>query len=77
MPKQSQAEMENTIRLAALYFVTETRDAKIIAEKVNASERTIHRWSKSPVWIQTLDTLGYTGERNFRVRQGGRKKKGE
>ena len=77
MPKQSQAEMEKTIRLAALCFVTETRDAKRIAEKVNASERTIHRWSKRKLWTETLDRLGYEGERHFRVRPGGRKRKGE
>ena len=77
MPKQSQAEMQDSIRLAALYFVTETRDAKALAEKVNTSERTIHRWSKSQLWHETLDRLGYTGERHFRVRPGGRKRKGE
>ena len=52
---------------AATLFATQTRDANEIAGMLDTSDRSVHRWSHEPLWHQTLDTLGYEGERNFRV----------
>ena len=68
MPKRSKAELEALITAAARLFATHTRDAKEIADLLNTSERSIHRWAKSELWEQTLQTLGYEGERNFRIK---------
>ena len=68
MPKRSKAELEALITAAARLFATHTRDAKEIADLLNTSERSIHRWAKSELWEQTLQSLGYEGERNFRIK---------
>lgn len=67
MPNRSKSERDIHIIAAASLFATLTRDAQEIADLLDTSKRSIHRWSKEPLWHQTLDTLGYEGERNFRV----------
>ena len=63
----SKAERDILITAAATLFARHTRDANEIAAVLGTTQRTIHRWSKEPRWPQTLDTLGYESERNFRV----------
>ena len=75
MGNRTQAEMSIVITVAAFYFVNHSRDAKEIADFVDVTERTIHRWAESPKWHEVLNDLGYTGERSFRVRPKGRKPK--
>ena len=68
MANRSKAEREILITAAATLFAKHTRDANEIAFLLESSYRSIHRWSKEePRWIEVLDTLGYEGERNFRV----------
>lgn len=68
MPNKSKAETDIRITVAAGLFATYTRDAKEIADKLNTTERNIHRWAEKARWAEVLQTLGYTGERHFRVR---------
>lgn len=75
MGNRSQAEMAIHITAAAFYFVKHSRDAKEIADFVGTTARSINRWSETPKWHEVLNDLGYTGERNFRVRPKGRKPK--
>ena len=75
MGNRTQAEMTIFITVAAFYFVEHSRDAKEIAKIVKTNVRTIYRWAESPKWHEVLNDLGYTGERNFRVRPKGRKPK--
>ena len=67
MPNRSKSERDIHIIAAASLFATLTRDAQEIADLLDTSKRSIHRWSKEAIWHQTLDILGYEGERNFRV----------
>ena len=75
MPNKSKAEMDVLISVAAGLFATQTRDAKEIAGLLKTTERTVHRWVEQEKWEEVLQTLGYKGERNFRVRKAGRKPK--
>ena len=75
MPNKSKAEMDVLISVAAGLFATHTRDAKEIAGLLKTTERTVHRWAEQEKWEEVLTTLNYKGERNFRVRKAGRKKK--
>ena len=68
MPKRSKAELETLITAAARLFATHTRDAKEIADLLNTSERSVHRWAKEELWEKVLQSLNYEGERNFRVK---------
>ena len=68
MPKRSKAELEALITAAARLFATHTRDAKEIADLLNTSERSVHRWAKEELWEKVLQSLNYEGERNFRVK---------
>ena len=68
MAYHSKAKRRILITAAATLFATHTRDANEIASLLNTSNRSIHAWSHEPLWTEVLDTLGYTGERNFRVR---------
>ena len=68
MPNKSKVETDIRITVAAGLFATYTRDAKEIADKLNTTERNIYRWAERARWKEVLDTLGYTGERHFRVR---------
>ena len=68
MAKRTKTERDIFITAAATLFATVTRDANEIAAMLDTATRTIHRWAKEPRWTEILDTLGYEGERNFRVR---------
>ena len=68
MPKRSKAELDILVTVAAALFAIHTRDAKEIARLLNTSERSVHRWAESEKWEEVLNTLGYEGERNFRVK---------
>ena len=63
----TKAERDILIITSATLFAKHTRDANEIAALLGTTERTVHRWSKESLWHQTLDTLGYESERNFRV----------
>ena len=63
----TKAERDILITAAATLFARHTRDANEIAALLDTTKRTVHRWSKESLWHQTLDTLGYEGERHFRV----------
>lgn len=67
MPNRSKAEMDILVTTAAGLFVLHTRDAKEIARLLNTTERNVHRWAQRDKWEEVLQTLNYTGERNFRV----------
>ena len=68
MPKRSKAELDILITIAAGLFATHTRDAKEIANLLDTSERSVHRWAERDKWKEVLQTLNYKGERNFRVK---------
>ena len=68
MARRSKAEVNASITAAARLFATHTRDPKEIADLLNTSDRNIRRWAESELWEQTLQSLGYDGERNFRVK---------
>ena len=68
MPKRSKAELDILITVAAGLFATHTRDAKEIANLLDTSERSVHRWAKEELWEKVLQSLNYEGERNFRVK---------
>ena len=68
MPKRSKAELDILITVAAGLFATHTRDAKKIANLLDTSERSVHRWAEREKWEEVLQTLNYEGERNFRVK---------
>ena len=68
MGNRSKADIDIRITIAAGLFAIHTRDAKEIARLVDTSERNIHRWAEREKWEEVLAILGYTGERNFRVR---------
>ena len=55
------------IHMAAGIFVGMTRDAKVIAEKLNTSEWNVLCWAKTPEWETALEAVGYRGNRSFRV----------
>ena len=63
----TKAERNILITATATLFVRHTRDANEIAALLDTTNRSVHRWSKEPLWHEVLDTLGYEGERNFRV----------
>lgn len=75
MANKSTAERDMHISIAACLFATQTRDAGEIAEAIGASDRTIHRYAETEQWDEVLQILGYDGDRNFRVRKAGRKRK--
>ena len=54
-----------TIQTAAQIFATETRSAERIAAKIGVCARTVHRYAKTEIWQETLNTLEYAGERGF------------
>ena len=60
------------IHMAAGLFVGFTRDAKIIAEKLNTTERNVLRWAKDPEWITALEAVNYQGDTSFRMIPRGR-----
>ena len=68
MPKRSKTETDIFVTIAAGFFATHTRDAKKIASLLKTTERTVHRWAEREKWEEVLQTLNYTGERNFRVK---------
>ena len=57
----------NIVKLhaAAFYFVAYSRRASDIAAHVGVHTRTIKRWAETDAWALALDTLGYTGAREF------------
>ena len=65
MPKRSKAELDILITIAAGLFAIHTRDAKEIANLLDTSERSVHRWAEREKWEEVLQTLNYEGERNF------------
>ena len=67
MGNRSKAEIDADITAAARLFAKRTRDAKKIAARLNTSERNVHRWAKTELWEETLQSLNYEGARNFRV----------
>lgn len=68
MPKRARSEVDILVSAAAAIFAIHTRDAKEIAGILRTTERTIHRWAEREKWEEVLQTLGYEGERNFRVK---------
>ena len=60
------------IHMAAGLFVGFTRDAKVIAEKLDTTERNVLRWAKDPEWITALEAVGYEGDTSFRIIPRGR-----
>ena len=66
--KGRKTETDILVTTAAGLFVMHTRDAKVIASLLKTTERTVHRWAKSELWEEVLQTLNYEGERNFRVK---------
>ena len=46
MPKRSKAELDILITIAAGLFAIHTRDAKEIANLLDTSERSVHRWAE-------------------------------
>lgn len=68
MPKRSKTELDILITVAAGLFATHTRDAKEIANLLDTSERSVHRWAEREKWEEVLQTLNYEGERHFRVK---------
>ena len=68
MPKRSKTETDTLVTVAAGFFALHTRDAKEIAKLLNTTERNIHRWGERDKWKEVLQTLGYEGQRNFRVK---------
>ena len=60
------------VHMAAGLFVGFTRDAKIIAEKLNTTERNVLRWAKTEEWATALEAVGYEGDPSFRVIPRGR-----
>ena len=77
MGNKSTAERDIHISVAAWMFATQTRDAGEIAEAIGASDRTVHRYAETERWEEVLKILNYNGERNFRVRKAGRKRKAD
>ena len=77
MGNKSTEERELYISAAALIFATQTRDADEIAKAIGSSNRTIQRYAETQRWQEVLQILGYNGERNFRVRKAGRKRKAD
>ena len=77
MANKSAAERDIHISVAAWMFATQTRDAKEIAGLLKTTDRTIHRYAETQRWDEVLQILGYDGERNFRVRKAGRKRKAD
>ena len=67
MGNKSTAERDIHIITAACLFTTYTRDAKEIADIMNTTDRTIHRYAKTDRWEEVLQIVGYEGERSFRV----------
>ena len=65
------------IHMAAGLYVGFTRDAKIIAEKLNTTERNVLRWAKTPEWQTALEAVEYQGDTSFRVIPRGRNPKRE
>ena len=65
------------IHMAAGLYVGFTRDAKIIAEKLNTTERNVLRWAKTAEWATALEAVGYEGDTSFRVIPRGRNPKRE
>ena len=72
MPNVKREHRIAKIHMAAGLFVGFTRDAKIIAEKLDTSERNVQRWAKTPEWKTALEAIGYQGDRSFRVNRQGR-----
>ena len=68
MANRTKAERNIHITTSAFLFAKHTRDAEKIADIMNTSKRSVLRWSETPLFDETLQTLGYTGERHFRVR---------
>ena len=68
MANKSKAERDTQITVAAGLFATHTRDAQEIGDKLNTTPRNIHRWAETELWNKVLENLGYTGERNFRIK---------
>ena len=67
MARRTKAETDILITAAATLFARHTRDAGEIALMLDCAKSSVYRWWKSPLWTQVLDTLGYTGEKHFRV----------
>ena len=67
MPRRTKAETDILITAAATLFARHTRDAGEIALMLDCAKSSVYRWWKSPLWTQVLDTLGYEGEKHFRV----------
>jgi len=50
---------------AAFYFSHISRDLEEISVIFGVSKDTIRNWSKSSEWADTLEILGYDGDRSF------------
>lgn len=62
MPKPRPIEK---IRAAARHFATISNNIHEIATAFEVSTDTIRRWATQPEWQETLDALGYQGDRTF------------
>ena len=74
MANRREGERDIIITTAAVIFAKHTRDAAAIGKILDVTTRTILRYGEEALWHETLDIIGYEGERNFRVRP--RRKKG-
>lgn len=51
---------------AAIFAGREGCSAKDIADILNVPLNSVYHYAKQPEWDETLDTLGYAGDRQFR-----------
>ena len=59
--------MPLSIIVAAGLFTTHASGAKEIASLLNTTGRNFHQWAEREKWKGVLETLGYEGDRNFRL----------
>ena len=58
-------QIEIKIIAAATYFAHTSRRVTDIANAFGVDTRTVRRWANNPIWQQTLDVIGYKGDRRF------------
>ena len=64
--KRSKAETDS-LGTGTAGYSPRTHDTKGIANLLNTTERNFHRWAEREKWKGVLETLGYEGDRNFRL----------
>lgn len=71
MSKPTKRDQQMRIKCSALayHFEKGMRNAHDLADILNTRHELIRRWAKRPEFHEALDTLGYTGDRNFTRRR--------